>query len=249
MNLSFIQTTSSGTTLISSSNLAASAHSSLGIYPGSPYSSIATENCFVMNGGNEIKMGGLGTSKEAYWSIRIEPYCSGTQNFCEVTNLATLQAEMSSFESSYSSTLYIPFNTYNTTSHKLTTLGYYAQDIRKGTTNFVVTNGVLETVYVDETKLIDRYSTSFMSRDKVLNRTITASRHQQDANVEGVQTVIPYKEIRIRPSGRTTEVVLIEHSIAILFSIFGGVGFIFFIIFRGCFSRYAHYKTRLYQAR
>ena len=113
----------------------------------------------------------------------------------------------------------------------------------------MVTNGVLETVYVDETKLIDRYSTSFMSRDKVLNRTITASRHQQDANVEGVQTVIPYKEIRIRPSGRTTEVVLIEHSIAILFSIFGGVGFIFFIIFRGCFSRYAHYKTRLYQAR
>ena len=194
-------------------------------------------------------MGGLGTSKEAYWSIRIEPYCSGTQNFCQVTNLATLQAEMSSFESSYSSTLYIPFNTYNTTSHKLTTLGYYAQDIRKGTTNFVVTNGVLETVYVDETKLIDRYSTSFMSRDKVLNRTITASRHQQDANVEGVQAVIPYKEIRVRPSGRTTEVVLIEHSIAILFSIFGGVGFILFIIFRGCFSRYAHYKTRLYQAR
>ena len=66
-------------------------------------------------------MGGLGTAHEAYLSIKIEPYCSGTQSFCETTNLATLQSEMSNFVSSYSSTLYIPYSTLNATSHTLQT--------------------------------------------------------------------------------------------------------------------------------
>ena len=56
---------------------------------------------------------------------------------------------MQSFVSSYSSILYIPYTTLNTTNHILSTNGYYAQQLRKGTNNFVITDSTLETVYVD----------------------------------------------------------------------------------------------------
>lgn len=102
-----------------------------------------------MQDGYQIQMGGLGTSNEAYFSIKIQPYCSGTQNYCEVTNLANLKTTMQSFVSSYSSILYIPYTTLNTTNHILSTNGYYAQQLRKGTNNFVITDSTLETVYVD----------------------------------------------------------------------------------------------------
>ena len=88
-----------------------------------------------------------------------------------------------------------------------------------------------------------------MSTDTIISRSITASRHQQDANVQGVQTIIPYHEILIRPSGQTTDIVLINHSILILLSIFGGVGFILYLILTYIPRKLAYLNIRIQLAK
>ena len=61
--LSFFAKTANGAKNIPWVNLQANQQAYLGILKDSQYySTISTENCFVMEDGNEIQMGGLGTS-------------------------------------------------------------------------------------------------------------------------------------------------------------------------------------------
>ena len=92
----------------------------------------------------------------------------------------------------YHSTLYLPLSTFNPSTETINGGGFFPQVFRKGKYSFSVVNAIQETVYLDQARLLDSYTLSFIGEERVLQQTMAADRYQQDANVEGVVAVTPY---------------------------------------------------------
>lgn len=94
-----------------------------------------------MKDNHSIAMGGFGTSHEAYFGFRLDPYCSGTATYCQSIS-ATLKTNFFSFINSFGLTLYLPANSYDENTNSISSGGTYSQAIRQGTTSFTTYSAV-----------------------------------------------------------------------------------------------------------
>ena len=74
---------------------------------------------------------------------------------------------------------------------------------------------------------------------------MTSDRYQQDANVMGVNVTIPYHEIRVRPSGKVSDIILKGTTLDIYFAFIGGIAFLFWLVLHWFPKTYNSYRIRL----
>jgi hypothetical protein len=101
---------------------------------------------------------------------------------------------------------------------------------------------------VDQVRLLDSVSIDFIGRQKVIEQAITAEVAQQRSNGEVMSLSQPTFDIRIRPSGEVSDIILKGTTLDIFFAMISGIALLFWFLFHCLAKKYNHYKVRSYLA-
>ncbi len=113
--------------------------------------------------------------------------------------------------------------------------------LRQGASNFNTVSAVAETLYVDQARLINSFSSNyFVDPSIVYSQSITSNRYQSYVNTKGIASTIPYYKLEVRPSGRVINTIKMGYTLQRLMGMIGGIFIIFLLVIGNCLSNFFH---------
>lgn len=143
-------------------------------------------------------------------------------------------------------TLYSPINQYSPSLNTVYSGQMFAHALREGKTSFSTNSSIEETLYLDRIQLLDSYKAKFVGAPpELLEETICTSRYQAGEVTKSFNSSSPYYELRVRPSGTLTKVILTGYTLPMILGLIGGVFFICYVVFHLFGKCYNGYNSRM----
>lgn len=188
--------------------------------------------------------GSYETINEAYFGVRLDPFCSGLPAECAAIKNQTINNFLKLVNyNTYG--LYLSENKYSPDQNRLIS-GIADNEVSES--DYLLNASLMrtETLYVPSIELLDDTSKSFLrTPPKTIERTMAYSSFgDRNEQRKGNATADPAYILEIRPNGQLQQIILRSYKIDFLLGIIGGV-FAFWYFFVHFFAKaYNAYKAR-----